>query len=296
MNKKILIVGGCGYIGSFLRGKMLKDFNYEVDVCDRLERGNPDQIFVKYHNYEEMTCDQISEYSSVLWFAGHSSVQMAIADPEGAINNNCLNLFNFAKKINTDKTKFIYASTGSLYSQLNNNDIKPTKETELIHIPDQNPYDISKFAFDYMATHFLKNFYAIRMGTLAGYSKNIRPELLFNAMNISASQNGVLYLKNKDSFRTILLLDDLWLLIKALIEDDHPSGVYNAGSFSGKIGFFAEKIAKLWGAKIIDEGVSKTYSFLLDIEKMRTIVNVDRSDESFDNQSKELIRSLKLTK
>ena len=37
--KKILVTGGCGFIGHYLVKELLKD-GYEVSVIDNLERGN----------------------------------------------------------------------------------------------------------------------------------------------------------------------------------------------------------------------------------------------------------------
>ena len=134
---------------------------------------------------------------AVLWFGGHSSVTQSIQDPNGAVTNNCLNLFSFAKKLHPD-TKFIYASTASLYS-VTGKKVEPSSEAIEANIPSQNPYDMSKFAFDFLAKNFIENFYALRMGTLAGYSPNLRQELVFNAMNLSAVRKGEVRLKNSES-------------------------------------------------------------------------------------------------
>ena len=39
-SEKLLLVGGCGYIGTYLYPR-LKKAGFEVTVCDRLTRGNP---------------------------------------------------------------------------------------------------------------------------------------------------------------------------------------------------------------------------------------------------------------
>jgi len=209
------------------------------------------KIDLIYKDYSELNYIELKNYDVVLWFAGHSSVSMSINDPEGAIKNNCLNLFSFVQKLPVT-TKFIYASSASLYSRMGS-DITASSEKSLVNIPAQNPYDISKFAFDYIAQGFLKNFYGLRMGTLSGYSPNLRPELVFNAMNISAKKSGVVHLKNATSNRTILFLGDLWILIWHLIFFDHPSGFINVGSVSNSLDWLAHQIAEVWGAKVVDE-------------------------------------------
>lgn len=283
----LLLVGGCGYIGSFLYYRLVGD-GLQPAVCDYLARGIPTEMPVTVQDYDLLTEDELAGFDVVLWFAGHSSVQLSNADPRGALANNCLNLFTFAKKLKPT-TRLIYASTGSLYSAPVGESISPSRESDLIRIPDQNAYDVSKFAFDYIAEHFLSNFYALRMGTLAGFSPNLRKELLFNAMSIDASTNGKIYLKNRDAYRTVLFLDDLWNLLRILVKTDATPGVYNVGSVSGTIGQFAEWIASAWNADIVDEGKSETYSFLLDTSQMDALLARDTRPPSVIERSHEFI-------
>lgn len=265
---RILLVGGCGYIGSYLYTRLI-DFGFKVDVVDQLRRGNPLGLEIIEDDYANLPISYLEQFDVVLWFAGHSSVSQSVNDPNGALTNNCLNLYAFASKLR-QKTKFIYASSGSLYST-NSHPILPATESSLVNIPSQNAYDISKFAFDYLAKTFLTNYYGLRMGTLCGYSPNLRPELVFNAMNISAVTTGCVNLKNSESFRTILFLDDLWELVLKIILTPQQSGFYNAGSVSFKMGELAHLVAKKWGAQVLYQGETDTYSFLLDTTRMKAI-------------------------
>jgi UDP-glucose 4-epimerase len=283
---KILLIGGCGYIGSYLFQK-LEQSGFQVTICDKLKRGNPLNLNVIQCDYIDLTQDFLKQFDAVLWFGGHSSVGESITDPDGAITNNCINLFSFAKRL-SPLTKFIYASSASLYSTKETFS-SPSTEDSLVHIPAQNPYDMSKFAFDYLAKNFLNNFYALRMGTLSGYSPNLRPELVFNAMNLSAVNNGHVRLKNRESMRTILFLSDLWTLIYSLLTEVHQPGVYNAGSLSFKMGDLASSIAKTWNADVIDEGNSETYSFKLDTSKMMQVCGNNLRDSNIETLCLEFI-------
>lgn len=289
-NKKILLVGGCGYIGSFLYSQLIS-CGHDVTVCDLEKRGNPLKIPIISEDYKNLRKDFLSQFDSVLWFAGHSSVGMSTQDPDGALKNNCLDLFNFAKLI-PKETKFIYASSGSLYSA-KGNIVHPSDENSLINIPSQNSYDISKFAFDYLATHFLGNYFGLRMGTLSGHSPNLRSELVFNAMNISAIENGYIKLKNENSWRTILFLDDLWHFIQQLIYYEHTPGFYNVGSYSCTIGQLAQRISKTWNAPIINEGDSSTYSFHLGLDKMHTVYTPTNTFDHFSKLCEVFIEAYK---
>ena len=287
MKKNILLVGGCGYIGTFLYTRLM-EAGCSVVVCDTLKRGNPLKLDLIDKDYTELTDIELKNYDAVLWFAGHSSVSQSVNDPEGALKNNCLNLYSFAQRLPIT-TKFIYSSSASLYSRKNSDITTVSSEESLVTIPAQNPYDISKFAFDYIAQGFLKNFYGLRMGTVSGYSPNLRPELVFNAMNISANKSGIVLLKNATSNRTILFLDDLWILISQLIFFDYPSGFINAGSISNNLGWLAHKIAGVWGSKVVDEGNSESYSFLIDTSLMRRICGKDLKPRDFSAECHDLL-------
>lgn len=287
---RVLLVGGCGYIGSFLHDKLIQS-QFSVVVSDVQNRGNPAGICVDFGNYAELTTSDLAYFDAVLWFAGHSSVQQSMNDSDGAISNNCLDLYSFVKRLPAH-VKFIYASTASLYSSKSSNFAASTEDC-LVFIPSQNAYDASKFAFDYLAKNFLKNYFGIRMGTLSGFSNNLRPELVFNAMNIAAQTNGIIKLKNSSSMRTILFLEDLWILIKNLLFRNHAPGFYNAGSYTGSMGELALDIASAWDAKIQYEGDSETYSFSLDTTKMRIICGSELAQSSIREQCQKFITDYK---
>lgn len=283
----VLLIGGCGYIGCYLY-QCLVGAGFAVTVVDQLRRGNPLGVPVIHDDYANLPEDLLCSFDSVLWFGGHSSVSQSMADPDGAIANNCLNLFSFAKRLQA-RTKLIYASSGSLYST-RLPAVVPASESSLTSIPSQNAYDISKFAFDYLAKNFLLNFYALRMGTLSGYSPNLRSELVFNAMNIAAVTTGRVHLKNSDSYRTILFLSDLWALVRKLLTTQQEPGVYNAGSLSFKMGELAYGVAATWGAQVLFEGDSDTYSFLLDTTRMKAICGSEVCSIDLPDRCREFIR------
>ena len=290
--QKILLIGGCGYIGCFLYQR-LERAGFIVTVVDQLKRGNPLGLNVIQDDYSSLSTDFLSKFDAVLWFGGHSSVSQSMIDPDGAVSNNCMNLFSFDKRLSLD-TKLIYASSGSLYSTKSTS-FEPASEVSLASIPSQNAYDISKFAFDYLAKNFLGNFYALRMGTLSGYSPNLRAELVFNAMNISAVKTGRVHLKNSDSFRTILFLDDLWTLVRKLLITEQKPGFYNVGSASFKMGELAHIVATTWNAQVLFEGDSDTYSFILDTTRMKAICGNDLENKGIAQHCKEFIQNYKST-
>lgn len=263
---KILLVGGMGYIGSYLY-PYLTNLGFSVDICDHSKKTIIDLKVAYPFNYNALTSKDLAKYRVILWFAGHSSVSESNIDPIGALNNNMINLIDFLKKISSEETLFIYASTASLYTGV----LGPTKENARI-LPYENAYDISKFSFDYLAQRFHKNLIGLRMGTLAGYSPNIRPELIFNSMTLNAIISNTINIANKDKLRSILFLSDLAEIIKIFLTAKKISpGFYNASSYTFSIGELGNKIARIFNATLNFLPDSETYSFSVDNEKIASL-------------------------
>ncbi|NBW80057.1 MAG: hypothetical protein EBR27_13810, partial [Betaproteobacteria bacterium] len=103
---------------------------------------------------------------------------------------------------------------------------------------------------------------------LCGYSDNMREELVFNSMNLSAVRNQRVVLMNAESSRSILFLSDLYVLIRSILSKGVSNGFVNACSHTMKMGELAQAIADTWGVEVQDKGDSSTYSFRLNNAKM----------------------------
>lgn len=269
----VLLVGGLGYVGSVLAEELV-EMGIRCDICDSLADPEAESAPKYPHGYQQIDEHQLQEYSTVLWFAGHSSVKKSVEDPDGCIRNNCLDLYAFAKRLNAN-CRLIYASSASLYSrsygEMPDNVELSSEDDEIV--ANNNEYDISKFAFDYVARTFLDNYVGLRMGTVSGFSPRLRRDLIFNAMNLSAMQYGKVEVTNRQAFRSILFLDDLVLLVKSLLRDASEfKGFLNAASLSLSISEIGAAIADYYGAEIVNLNGSGTYSFRMDTGRMRDVV------------------------
>jgi UDP-glucose 4-epimerase len=262
--KNILLVGH-GYIGSYLYQDLLSH-GYKVALCDQLAHNLIDTPTSKHSPYQSLSSQYLEKYDTILWFAGHSSVPMSIKDPTGALNNNCFDLFEFAKR-KPATTQLIYASTASIYSVLQQSKsfIPPSLAETEARLNPVNPYDCSKIAFDALASGFLENVTGLRLGTLSGYSPKLRKELVFNAMNIAAINEGVVRVANAHAYRSILFLSDLAHYVRQIINSSTPAPkVLNVASLSASVGSIAKQIASAHQVSIEEQPDSITYSFQMD--------------------------------
>lgn len=267
---KILVIGQ-GYIGSYLT-LFLRGAGHEVTVCST-SFGLPDARTVRYvaRRYQDLDADFLASFDRILWFAGHSSVGKAIADPAGAIRNNCFDLIELARR-KPGCVPMIYASTASLYSVSHdakaNEAPTPRGEDEAL-ISSLNAYDSSKAAFDALVGPLAQNTCGLRLGTLCGHSPNLRGELVFNSMNLSAMNSRKVKVANRSVWRSLLFLEDLSQALVALLQyNELPHRFINLASLDIQIGDLADQIAAFHKVKIEVLPDTSTYSFRMDTDLM----------------------------
>jgi len=272
-NKKILIIGNEGYIGSLLFQKLQADFS--VDGIDTCWFGNRNTITLKL-DYKDLTETQLSCYDVIILLAAHSSVKMCLGNPIFSHNNNVNNFLELISKLenikNSKRIKLIYASSSSVYG---NTKEKPYDESSIVFKPHNN-YDSTKFINDIYAELSSVEFYGLRFGTVNGFSPVVRNDVMINSMLSSAFKNGHIKLYNKDIFRPILGTNDLYRAIKAIIDSDEDNrGIYNLASFNTNSGDIAKSVSLMVGVEIIeidthDENNKNTlYNFSIDSDKFK---------------------------
>lgn len=154
---KILVTGGCGFIGSHLVDALV-DLHHEVIVIDDCSADNEKFYFNDKATYHKVS---ICDYSSLLniskgcefvfHLAAESRLQNAINDPTRAVNvniNGTVNLLQAVKENSIDG--IVFSSTSSIYGL-----------TEQFPITEDNKEDcLNAYASTkYCAELFFKNYY-----------------------------------------------------------------------------------------------------------------------------------------
>lgn len=260
--QKILILGN-GYIGSYLY-KEFQSLGLDCSILSKTPDNNNHSLIVS--DYKDLSAGFLSRYSHILWFAGHSSVHQSIKDPVGSVSNNVIGLYELGQKISFG-TKLIYASSASIYSGIEFGKAAGLTDGVLHSL---NSYDATKKAFDLIVQTLPIQSIGLRMGTVCGYSPKTRNELIFNSMNISAIENGVVNVANASNFRTLLFLDDLKELVLKILDPNfgnYDEKFINAGSVNLSIGEIADLIASFHNVKIKDHGNNGAYSFKMRLSR-----------------------------
>lgn len=254
--KKVLILGGNGYIGSRLYEHLL-ELGYAVDNVDLCWFGQlyKETIVVDYKHLQK---EFINNYTHVILLAAHSSVAMCNNNLLSAVNNNVVNFIDILNKITTDQC-LIYASTCAIYGK----NAELVDETAFIGNALNN-YDYSKITRENAAKLYKdKNVVCLRLGSVSGFSKNMRKENLINSLTITHLQKKPLVISNGDAMRSVLGMTDLCRAIETIVASDQQTNkIYNITSENDSIINFGKKIQSLSGAELIVNDTFKTdYSF-----------------------------------
>jgi UDP-glucose 4-epimerase len=142
---KVLVTGGAGYIGSITVTKLINE-GFEVNVLDDLSTGYRENIHPKANLYESSILDAaiidkaIAGCDVVIHLAGKSIVSESVEKPElyEQINVEGTRIV-LDRAIKQNVSKFIFASTASVYSPRLNEIVDEESE-----IHPNNPYGDSK--------------------------------------------------------------------------------------------------------------------------------------------------------
>jgi len=259
MKKKILIIGGCGYIGSRLISFFDKKY-FNIEVLDYEIDGDPIKINNYKTDFKNITINHLKRYDYIILLAAHSSVKSCNDDIDGAINNNIINTKKLIDKIKKiSKINFIFASSAAIYNGSN----RPAEEKlKNKFIPNQL-YDISKFYLENYIIKNLKKYYILRFSTVSGYSPNQNKFLILNKMHFDSLNNKIITVTNPSTKKSLLFIDDICRAIIKIIKTKKKDkfGIYNLSSLNLKIGAIAKKVAHFHDAKIIYKQGRTHYSF-----------------------------------
>lgn len=268
--KKVLLIGGRGYIGS----RYFNDFKDEQDI-EVVDIGWFSKDGVRGTDFNDLEESHISKFDSIILLAGHSSVKMCDEDRKSSFNNNVRNFVNILEKVREDQ-RLIYASSSSVYGDTKSSSVDEQYNT----YEPNNYYDLTKQISDIYAQKSNLDIYGLRFGTVNGWSPVLRADIMINAMVRSALQDGHVKLYVKDIYRPILGISDLCSAIKILVESkERNPGIYNLASFNSTSEEIANQVAEEMGVEVVEYSQeqintisniklqSKAYNFSIDSSK-----------------------------
>ena len=290
---RTLLIGHRGYIGS----RLIQEIDADGIDINWFRSGEEDIDF------KDLSKGYYSEFDNIILLAGHSSVKMSESNLSSCFNNNVRNFIHLLEKI--DNQKLIYASSSSVYGSVGGK----TVNEKYFGFEPYNQYDISKHVAYLYAQKSDVEYYALRFGTVNGYSPFLRSDVMINAMVNSAINDGHIKLYIKDTMRPILGINDLCRAVRYILASgEDKRGLYNLASFNKTAEQIAYEVADVMGVEVKEfqadptqientKNQTKAYNFSISTLKFRREFGFKFKDtvESLTNELKSSWGKMKKT-
>ena len=247
-NKRILITGGSGFVGSYLVEKLVKnnkicivDNEYRGSNFDYLKKKNP-KSFQKNLSFERLDIvdrqklsDAFSKFKPDIVFhlAGIAGVKTVLNDPLKVINVNLIGSYNIAEIASKSKSikKIIYSSTSEVYG--------PTA-----YQLDEDSFTTQGTAYDPRWSYATSKLFAehIFVAIQRQFGISVSIGRLFNVYGPRQIGSGAIheFIKNSISNKPLTIYDDgaqirAWCYVEdclrgLLLIAEKGNGIYNIGN------------------------------------------------------------------
>lgn len=241
---KVLVTGGCGFIGSnFIRLALEKHKDWQITNFDLLTySGNLNNLAdvegnSRYNLVRGDICDPnaavklVQGADIIFHFAAESHVDRSIEDPEWFIRTNILGthvLLNAVRKTG-NKARFVHISTDEVYGSIPSS----IRANEACPLNPSSPYAASKAASDLLALSFHRTFGTDVVITRStnNYGPFQHPEKMIPLFitNLLDNQDIPLYDDGSQIRDWLHVLDNCEAILQ-LGQTGFPGEIYNIGA------------------------------------------------------------------
>jgi len=240
--KKILIIGGAGYIGSELTDHLLNN-QYNVTAIDNLIYdnyfsikkfiNNNDYNFLKINiNSEKITTNFLNKYDTIVILSGLVGDPITKKYPDLSKNYNINFIKNFINKCKDALiNKLIFVSTCSNYGVIEENTtadenhiLNPVSEYAKAKIEIENYLKLISTDTNFQTT-------ILRFATAFGLSRRMRFDLTISHFVKDAFYNNELSIFDEKTWRPYCHVKDFSRLIHSVVDNNlkYKLDIFNAG-------------------------------------------------------------------
>ena len=207
MNKKVLIIGGAGFIGS----RFCQLSNYDYEIADRLTTGDI------VRTSPRMNLPR-ANFDSVIFLAAEPNLAAAIANPERAYKTMTLGLQNCLERYKD--SHFVYASSSMAYGEWTNETMKETDPCTPTNI-----YGQLKLLGEGIVKQFHNNWTIVRPSAV--YGPFDKPSRVVNLFINKIRNREQITLQGADNLFDFTYVDDIVQGLERVVDLKPQNETYN---------------------------------------------------------------------
>lgn len=268
--KKLLVTGGCGYVGSVLTQSLLHD-GHEVVVVDTQWFGNPlqdhERLTVIQEDIRNHDAIPVEGIDGILHMANVANDPSVDLDPTLSWEVNVLATMKLADRaVRAGVPHFIFASSGSVYGVKDED--KVTEDLDLVPI---SAYNKTKMVAERVLLSYADQMqvHNVRPATVCGLSPRMRLDVAVNLLTMAALDKGKITVFGGDQTRPNIHIEDLVDVYRHLIaKPGIASGNYNAGFENISILEIANNVRDKIDAEVVITESNDPRSYRLSSDKL----------------------------
>ena len=229
---RILVTGGCGYVGSVLVPRLLSEGN-NVLVIDDQWFGNflptHPELVIRKKSINEIDEADLSGIEAVIHLANVANDPSVELNPTFSWEVNVLHTTQFLELCKRAKSvkKFMFASSGSVYGVKSESNV--TEELSLVPI---SAYNKTKMSAERVCLSYAEYFdvICVRPATVCGVSPRMRFDVVVNMFVLQAFIKGKITVLGGQQVRPNIHIDDMASVYTHFLGKNRLGlGIYNAG-------------------------------------------------------------------
>jgi nucleoside-diphosphate-sugar epimerase len=227
---RVLVTGGCGYVGSKLTAALLSRAGCQVTVLDAMWFGNRlpphPRLAVLEQDMRRIDAVDLSGFDTIFHLANIANDPAVELNPYASWDVNVLATMRLADRAARQGVKqIVFASSGSVYG------VTPEpRVTEEMPLNPISEYNKTKMVAERVILSYADSLVTtiIRPATVCGPSPRMRLDLTVNLLTMQALTKGAMTVLGGSQIRPNIHIDDL-VQVYLFALDRRLAGVYNAG-------------------------------------------------------------------
>ena len=274
MSRKILLVGGAGYVGSVLTHELLER-GYAVRILDRLYfgdiglRDHRDRVELVVGVMRAIESDALKDVEAVINVGGLSNDPTAEYNPKANYEMNTLAARKLADLcVANGVRRYIFASSCSIYDRGVNNESRDVLLDEDTEVDPRAAYsgskrEAEKLLLDMASADFCP--VILRKGTIYGFSPRMRYDLVVNTFVKDALSKGYITIHyGGEMWRPLVEVRDVARAYIACLraeEEQVKEQIFNVSLTNFRISELALRVRETFRSMGHDIDIRSDYSY-----------------------------------